>query len=257
MRYYFTHSSEAGNGHAGSVRVSIFPEEQWSLYGSLGGTGRETYLADTAEEAVRGLDVLTVAAGVVWRVRDYLGVRLDYEFEDLDGVPTRSMASESASSSTSRASVPELAYSLVLVVVAAMSGLIGLVFVLMIVQRVLTSLMSGYAQGRERVLSRILRALESSDGLAPLRHVLRPFDRVVVRRLLLRLALDLRGEESQAIAELYLELGLLDDELQVLRPGAPDAAPRRRPISRPCACRASSASSSGRSTIPSGGCGSP
>jgi HEAT repeat protein len=113
--------------------------------------------------------------------------------------------------------LPELAYSLVLVVVAAMSGLIGLVFVLMIVQRVLTSLVSGYAQGRERVLTPwILRALESSDALAPLRRVLRPFDRVVVRSLLLRLALDLRGEESQAIAELYRELGLLDDELQAL-----------------------------------------
>jgi HEAT repeat protein len=113
--------------------------------------------------------------------------------------------------------LPELAYSLVLVVVAAMSALIGLVFVLMIVQRVVTSVVSGYAQRRERVLTPwILRALESPDALTPLRGVLRPFDRIVVRRLLLRLALDLRGEESHAIAELYRELGLLDDELRAL-----------------------------------------
>jgi YaiO family outer membrane protein len=88
MRYYFTHSSDAGDGHAGSVRISVFPEDRWSLYGSLA-YGRETYLADTAEEAVRGLDVLTLAAGVVWRVRDYLGVRLDYEYEDRRGSYTK------------------------------------------------------------------------------------------------------------------------------------------------------------------------
>jgi YaiO family outer membrane protein len=88
MRYYFTHSSEAGDGHAGSVRVSLFPEDQWSLYGSVG-YGRETYIADTAEEAGRGLDVLTLAAGVVWRVRDNFGVRLDYEYEDRRGAYTK------------------------------------------------------------------------------------------------------------------------------------------------------------------------
>jgi YaiO family outer membrane protein len=88
MQYYFTHSSEAGDGHAGSVRVSLFPEDQWSLYGSLA-YGRETFVADTAEEAVRGLDVLTLAAGVVWRVRDNFGLRLDYEYEDRRGSYTK------------------------------------------------------------------------------------------------------------------------------------------------------------------------
>jgi YaiO family outer membrane protein len=83
-RYYFTHSSDAGDGHAGSVRVTLFPEGQWSVYGSLA-YGRETYLADTVEDVVRGLDVLTLAAGVVWRIRDNLGVRLDYEYEDRRG----------------------------------------------------------------------------------------------------------------------------------------------------------------------------
>jgi HEAT repeat protein len=113
--------------------------------------------------------------------------------------------------------LPEPAYSLVLVVVAAMSALIGLAFVAMIAQRVLASLVSGYARRRERVLMPwLLRALESPDAIPPLRRVLRHFDRLIVRTVLLRLALDLRGEESRAIAELYRELGLLDDELRAL-----------------------------------------
>ena len=88
LRYYFTHSSDAGDGHAGSVRVSLFPEDQWSVYGSLA-YGRETYLADTVEDVVRGLDVLTFATGVIWRIRDGLGIRLDYEYEDRRGSYTK------------------------------------------------------------------------------------------------------------------------------------------------------------------------
>jgi YaiO family outer membrane protein len=88
LRYYFTHSSDAGNGHAGSVRVSLFPEDRWSVYGSLA-YGRETYLADTVEDVVRGLDVLTLAIGTTWRIRDGLGVRLDYEYEDRRGSYTK------------------------------------------------------------------------------------------------------------------------------------------------------------------------
>jgi YaiO family outer membrane protein len=84
FRYYFTHASDAGNGHAGSVRVSLFPEHRWSVYGALG-YGRETFIADTVEDVVRGLDVLTLAAGVRWRVHDRLGIRVDYEYEDRRG----------------------------------------------------------------------------------------------------------------------------------------------------------------------------
>jgi YaiO family outer membrane protein len=83
-RYYFTHSSDAGDGHAGLVRVSLFPEDRWSVYGALA-YGRETFLADTVEDVVRGLDVLTLGAGMLWRARDGLGVRLDYEYEDRRG----------------------------------------------------------------------------------------------------------------------------------------------------------------------------
>ena len=34
---------------------------------------------------MRGLDVLTLAAGVRWRVHDRLGIRVDYEYEDRRG----------------------------------------------------------------------------------------------------------------------------------------------------------------------------
>jgi YaiO family outer membrane protein len=88
MRYYFTHSSDAGDGQAGSVRVSLFPEGQWSAYGSFA-YGRETYLASTVENVISGLDVLTLGAGVIWRVRDNLGIRLDYEYEDRRGSYTK------------------------------------------------------------------------------------------------------------------------------------------------------------------------
>jgi YaiO family outer membrane protein len=87
-RYYFTHSSDAGDGHAGSVRVSLFPEGEWSVYGSLA-YGRETYLADTVEDVIRGLNVLTLAAGALWRVRDHLGIRVDYEYENRRGSYTK------------------------------------------------------------------------------------------------------------------------------------------------------------------------
>ena len=113
--------------------------------------------------------------------------------------------------------LPEPTYFLVLIVVASMAALIGLVFVLMIAQRLLASIVNGYARRREQILTPwLLRALEDPDSLPPLRRVLRPFDRLVVRNVLLRLALDLRGEDSRAIADLYRELGLLDDELRGL-----------------------------------------
>ena len=87
-RYFFTHSSDAGNGHAASVRVSLFPEGEWSFYGAVA-YGRETYLADTVEDVVRGVNVLTLATGVVWRIREHLGLRLDYEYENRHGSYTK------------------------------------------------------------------------------------------------------------------------------------------------------------------------
>jgi HEAT repeat protein len=114
--------------------------------------------------------------------------------------------------------LPEPAYWLVLVIVAGMAVLVALLFVVLIAQRGLASLASAYGQRREAALRPLLfEALESPEATPGLRRALRPLDRPVLRRMLLRLALDLRGDESFAITHLYRALGLLDVELRALR----------------------------------------
>jgi HEAT repeat protein len=113
--------------------------------------------------------------------------------------------------------LPAPAYSLVLLIVATMAAITALLFVLLLIQRGLASVTSAHVRRREAVLGPLLlQALETPEAVARLRHALRPLDRSVLRMMLLRLALDLRGEESRAIADLYRTLGLLDAELQAL-----------------------------------------
>jgi HEAT repeat protein len=113
--------------------------------------------------------------------------------------------------------LPAPAYWLVLLVVTTMGALVASLFVLLMAQRGLASLVRAHVGRREAVLNPLLlRALVDPDALPALRRALRPFDRLVLRRVLLRLALDLRGEEARAIADLYRTLGLLDDELRAL-----------------------------------------
>jgi HEAT repeat protein len=114
--------------------------------------------------------------------------------------------------------LPEPAYSVVLWIVAAMAALVLSIFLLLILQRVLASLVAAHVKRREAALTPLLlRAVDSREALRPLRQALRPFDPFVLRGMLLQLALDLRGDESRAIAALYRELGLLDAELRALR----------------------------------------
>jgi HEAT repeat protein len=114
--------------------------------------------------------------------------------------------------------LPAPAYSLVLLIVAVMAALVALLFLLLLTQRGLASLASVHIRRREAVLRPLLfEALEDAAAIARLRHALRLFDRPVLRTMLLRLALDLRGDESLAIADLYRALGLLDVELRALR----------------------------------------
>jgi HEAT repeat protein len=113
--------------------------------------------------------------------------------------------------------LPAPTYRLVLLLVASMGALVALVFVVLMVQRVIASLVIAHVRRREATLSPLLLpALENEKALRALRRALRPLDRLVLRRMLLRLALDLRGDESRAIADLYRDLGLLDDELRAL-----------------------------------------
>ena len=111
----------------------------------------------------------------------------------------------------------EPAYSLVLLVVGAMAALVVFLFVLLIVQRAVAAMVHRHVRRREAALGPLLhQVLETPESLGRLRRAFRPFDRPVVRTMLLRLALDLRGDEARAIADLYRELGFLDAELQAL-----------------------------------------
>jgi HEAT repeat protein len=113
--------------------------------------------------------------------------------------------------------LPAPAYSLVLPVVATMAVLVVLLFLLLLTQRGLASLASAHIRRREAALRPLLfEALEKEEAVSDLRRALRPFDRIVLRTMLLRLALDLRGDESRAIADLYRNLGLLDAEFDAL-----------------------------------------
>jgi HEAT repeat protein len=113
--------------------------------------------------------------------------------------------------------LPAPAYALVLVVVVAMAALIALLFVLLLIQRGVASLASAHVRRREAALNPLLfAALESPAAMSRLRRALRPLDRPVLRTMLLRLALDLRGDEARVIADLYRTLGFLDDELRAL-----------------------------------------
>jgi HEAT repeat protein/PBS lyase HEAT-like repeat-containing protein len=113
--------------------------------------------------------------------------------------------------------LPAPAYTIVLFVVAAMTTLIALLFVTLLVQRGLATLATEHFRRREAVLRPLLfAALEDRAGVWRLRLALRLLDRRVIRTMLLQLALDLRGDESRVIADLYRELGFLDAELHAL-----------------------------------------
>lgn len=118
--------------------------------------------------------------------------------------------------------LPPPAYPLVLLVVAAMAAFVGVLFVFLLVQRAIASLVAHHVRRREAVLApRLFAAIESPEAGPALVRVLRRFDRPVLRGMLLRLALDLRGDEGQAIADLYRRLGLLDAEVRALRAWRP------------------------------------
>ncbi len=109
-------------------------------------------------------------------------------------------------------------YALALAVVLALAAGVGLLFVFLILQREVATVAGAYARRREAALTPLLhRALGDPDALLPLRLALRRGDRRILRDALLRLAVDLRGEEAARIARLFRDLGLLDAELRGLR----------------------------------------
>jgi YaiO family outer membrane protein len=87
-RYYFADSSASGIGHAGSLRLTLFPGGRLSPY--VGAAyGRETFAAGTVEQTVTGTTVTAATAGMVWRFTEWSGVRLEYAYEGRRGSYTR------------------------------------------------------------------------------------------------------------------------------------------------------------------------
>lgn len=83
-RYYYTDTSSAPAGHAGSGRLTVLPEGRVSGY--VGGAhGKETFLAGTVTQVAAGTDVTSLSAGLTWRLTGGSGVRLDYTYEDRRG----------------------------------------------------------------------------------------------------------------------------------------------------------------------------
>jgi HEAT repeat protein len=109
-------------------------------------------------------------------------------------------------------------YELALAFVLTLAVAVFLLFVFLLGQREAITLVTAYARRREVALAPLVhRALTDPAVTLELRVALRRFDLWVVRELLLRLALDLRGEEATRIARLFRELGLLDHEVIGLR----------------------------------------
>ncbi len=110
--------------------------------------------------------------------------------------------------------------------VVALLVLALLAFALLVLERALSALAARRARRREAALTPLVhRALADRAAARDLARALGRGDRPVLRTMLLKLALDLRGEETRTIGLLYRGLGLLDAELARLRRGS-----RRRRI---------------------------
>lgn len=94
----------------------------------------------------------------------------------------------------------------------------SVVFLLIIIlaERTVAGLRSARSERREAALTgRVCRAIEDHAGPAALDQLSRA-DRRLVRGILLRLAIDLRGDSGQAIASLYQGLGFFEADIHRL-----------------------------------------
>ena len=78
-RYFYADVSTTGTNHAGSGRVTLFPEGPVSVYGAFGYGGD---VLNANQVALRKITIITAGTGVIWRVTDRVALRLDYEYED-------------------------------------------------------------------------------------------------------------------------------------------------------------------------------
>jgi HEAT repeat protein len=107
-----------------------------------------------------------------------------------------------------------ISHEVALIAVLTLAIIVLVLFVLLLLQREVANVLTAYRRRREVLLTPLVhQALDDPDAVPPLRRALRRFDHLVLREMLVRLALDLRGEEAVRITRVYRELGLLDREL--------------------------------------------
>jgi HEAT repeat protein len=102
--------------------------------------------------------------------------------------------------------------------VFVLGGAVLLLTLLLVIQRVAGALSSAREERREALLTRLVyRGMQGGNENSPDKDMLSRLNRRRVRGILLRLALDLRGESGDAIAGLYGHLGFLKADLKRLR----------------------------------------
>jgi len=102
--------------------------------------------------------------------------------------------------------------------VLALFGVVVLLAVMIVVERAVATLLARRAQRRETLLTRLVySAIQGAADSSSEWDMFTRLNRRRVRGILLRLALDLRGESGDAIAGLYARLGFLTADLRRLR----------------------------------------
>lgn len=98
--------------------------------------------------------------------------------------------------------------------VFALAGVIVVLTFVLVIQRIMAAVSAARNERREALLTRLVyRSMQGGSGNSPEKDMLSRLNRRRVRGILLRLALDLRGESGDAIAALYAHLGFLNRDL--------------------------------------------
>jgi HEAT repeat protein len=102
--------------------------------------------------------------------------------------------------------------------VLVLSGAVVLLSLFLLFERAIAALLNTRASRQEVLLTRLVyRSLQLAPGSPPDFAVLSKLERQLVRKILLRFALDVRGDTGEGIAELYRKLGFLQADLARLR----------------------------------------
>jgi HEAT repeat protein len=98
--------------------------------------------------------------------------------------------------------------------VLVLAGAVLLLLLFLVFERGVVAVFRARTARREALLTRrVYRSVQVEPGNSPGLGVLTRFDRRLVRGILLRLALDLRGDSGEAIAGLYRKQGFLRTDL--------------------------------------------